>query len=160
MGVSVFRYSVNWAVFVVVPAGNIQEEFYIGNEYMHILTETPKMLRIELEAFSGEKLSLDYANFSVGPESDSYRMKVGNYLGNNMRYYCSRSYFTRPLLLRDRRCRLATKSKMHVFTMLSLRSSVFPSHLRPVAAPTPPKQVFSLSERHRKIHGCTSQQAK
>lgn len=44
------------------------------------------MLRIELEAFSGEKLTLDYANFSIGAESDSYRMKVGNYLGNNLRY--------------------------------------------------------------------------
>ncbi|XP_018494569.2 fibroleukin [Galendromus occidentalis] len=65
--------------------GNIAEEFYIGNEYMHILTEKPKLLRIELEAFSGEKLTLDYANFSVGPENDSYRMRVGNYLGNNMR---------------------------------------------------------------------------
>ncbi|XP_022667542.1 fibroleukin-like isoform X1 [Varroa destructor] len=65
--------------------GNIQDEFYFGNEYIHKLTETPKMLRVELESFDGDRIILDYENFVVENENDNYRMRVGRYLGNNTR---------------------------------------------------------------------------
>ncbi|OQR66601.1 fibroleukin-like [Tropilaelaps mercedesae] len=65
--------------------GNILEEFYFGNENIHKLTESARMLRVELESFGGDKMTLDYENFTVAEEGDNYRMRVGRYLGNNTR---------------------------------------------------------------------------
>lgn len=73
-------------MYVYFIPGTIQSEFYFGNENIHKLTETSKLLRIELEAFSGEKISLDYANFTVAGENENYRLNVGRYLGNMTRY--------------------------------------------------------------------------
>ncbi|XP_053316248.1 fibrinogen alpha chain [Spea bombifrons] len=56
-------------------------ELYLGNEYIHLLTQKDSILRIELEDWSGEKVYAEY-NFKLGPESEGYVLKVSEYGGN------------------------------------------------------------------------------
>jgi hypothetical protein len=63
--------------------GNLSGEFWLGNDYIHRLTErtASSSLRIELENQSGIRKYAKYANFSVGDESDKYRLKLALYSG-------------------------------------------------------------------------------
>ncbi|KAK2143465.1 hypothetical protein LSH36_839g05099 [Paralvinella palmiformis] len=65
--------------------GNLTGEFWAGNEFMHkITTEGPTyLLRVELRSYEGEFIFAEYSNFSVGPESDNYRLHVSGYLPNS-----------------------------------------------------------------------------
>uniref|UniRef100_A0A8C5Q4N3 Fibrinogen alpha chain n=1 Tax=Leptobrachium leishanense TaxID=445787 RepID=A0A8C5Q4N3_9ANUR len=60
---------------------NGKGEFYLGNEYIHLLTQTDTVLRIELEDWSGEKVHAEY-NIHLGSESEGYVLKVSEYGGN------------------------------------------------------------------------------
>ena len=54
--------------------GDIEGEFWLGNNNLNYLTtDCCHELRIELEDFDGDKRSVKYSNFSVGP-------KVGNFV--------------------------------------------------------------------------------
>ncbi|KAM8939732.1 fibrinogen alpha chain [Pelodytes ibericus] len=63
----------------VNPSG--EGSFYLGNEYIHLLTHKDSVLRIELEDWSGEKVHAEY-NFQLGPETEGYTLKVSEYSGN------------------------------------------------------------------------------
>lgn len=68
-----FIYSKHRSIFVL----------FIGNEYIHLLTtRTKNELRVDLQKFSGEKAYAKYSKFSVGSESEKYKIVVGGYSGN------------------------------------------------------------------------------
>lgn len=54
-----------------------------GNEDIHLLTtRTKNELRIDLQKFSGEKAYAKYYNFSIGSESEKYKIAIAGYSGN------------------------------------------------------------------------------
>ncbi|XP_067296612.1 microfibril-associated glycoprotein 4-like [Pseudorasbora parva] len=60
--------------------GNVQSEYWMGLEKMHQLTRNRKyMLRVDLEDFTGRKGFAQYSTFSVGPETDGYRLQVSGF---------------------------------------------------------------------------------
>lgn len=62
--------------------GNLQREFWLGNEKIHLLTKSKDMiLRVDLEDFNGVKLYALYDHFYVANEFLKYRLHIGNYNG-------------------------------------------------------------------------------
>ncbi|KAM4807687.1 fibrinogen alpha chain [Rhinophrynus dorsalis] len=59
---------------------NGKGEMWLGNEYVHLLTQKETILRIEMEDWSGEKAYAEY-NFQLGPESEGYVLNVSHYDG-------------------------------------------------------------------------------
>ena len=63
--------------------GNLSNEFWLGLEYIHRLTNGSKCkLRINLEDWSGDKRYAQYSSFQVRDASTKYRLEVGKYSGN------------------------------------------------------------------------------
>uniref|UniRef100_K1QP83 Tenascin-R n=1 Tax=Magallana gigas TaxID=29159 RepID=K1QP83_MAGGI len=63
--------------------GKADGEYWLGNEDIHLLTTlTKNELRVDLQKFSGEKAYAKYSKFSVGSESEKYKIVVGGYSGN------------------------------------------------------------------------------
>ncbi|XP_004602187.2 fibroleukin [Sorex araneus] len=62
--------------------GNLQREFWLGNEKIHLLTKSKEMiLRVDLEDFNDVKLYALYDHFYVANEFLKYRLHIGNYNG-------------------------------------------------------------------------------
>uniref|UniRef100_A0A8W8IQQ0 Fibrinogen C-terminal domain-containing protein n=1 Tax=Magallana gigas TaxID=29159 RepID=A0A8W8IQQ0_MAGGI len=62
--------------------GKPQGEYWLGNEDIHMLTsKTKQELRVDLQKFSGEKAYAKYSRFTVGSESEKYKLSVGGYSG-------------------------------------------------------------------------------
>ena len=62
--------------------GDLNGEFWLGNDCIHRLTKrTPSTLRVDLEDWGGVRKHAKYGSFSVGDESDKYRLSVGSYSG-------------------------------------------------------------------------------
>ncbi|XP_044731564.1 fibrinogen C domain-containing protein 1-B-like isoform X2 [Chrysoperla carnea] len=63
--------------------GNIEEEFWLGLEKIHILTNYDKVeLMIELEDFNSVKTYAHYNSFAIGSEFEDYSLYLlGNYTG-------------------------------------------------------------------------------
>ena len=56
---------------------------YAGNRVIHnISSSEPHELRVELEDFQGSRAYAFYSNFSIGPESDGFKLAVSGYSGN------------------------------------------------------------------------------
>ncbi|XP_022340180.2 ryncolin-1-like [Crassostrea virginica] len=63
--------------------GNVEGEYWLGNEAIHLLTTKNKQeLRVEMEKFTGEIAYSKYSTFSVGAESQRYKLTIGGYSGN------------------------------------------------------------------------------
>ena len=64
--------------------GSVTGEFWLGNDKLHSLLSNTKQneLRVDLGDFEGNKAYAKYSNFTVGPESDGYRLIVGGYSGD------------------------------------------------------------------------------
>lgn len=59
--------------------GSATDEFWIGLEHMHRLTKNgDQMLKVDLESFSGDRISLEYRDFQVGDERSGYALDVRN----------------------------------------------------------------------------------
>lgn len=53
-----------------------------GLETMHLLTMTKNYeLRVDLENFDGQRAYAHYSSFTVGPETDRYKLTLGGYVG-------------------------------------------------------------------------------
>lgn len=62
--------------------GNLRGEFWLGNDYIHLLTKAKDMiLRIELEDFEGVREYAKYDEFYVANEYLRYRLSVSGYSG-------------------------------------------------------------------------------
>nr|XP_033815003.1 fibroleukin [Geotrypetes seraphini] len=84
--------------------GNLSNEFWLGNDRMHLLTKSNDMqLRIELEDFKGVKEYAKYKQFYVANEYLKYRLTVGGYDGSagdalhfSKKYNHDQKFFTTP----------------------------------------------------------------
>jgi len=62
--------------------GNLNGEFWLGNDYIHRLTaRTASSLRVDLGDWGGTRKYAKYGSFSVGDESDKYKLSAGSYSG-------------------------------------------------------------------------------
>ncbi|KAI4891320.1 hypothetical protein NFI96_033522, partial [Prochilodus magdalenae] len=55
-------------------------EFWIGNRFLHLLTQAEGLLRVELQDWDGKEAYAEY-NFKVGPEAEGFQMSVSSYTG-------------------------------------------------------------------------------
>nr|XP_019588792.1 PREDICTED: fibrinogen alpha chain [Rhinolophus sinicus] len=55
-------------------------EFWLGNEYLHLLTLRGSVLRIELEDWAGNQVYAEY-RLRVGSEAEGYALQVSSYEG-------------------------------------------------------------------------------
>ena len=74
----------NWSEYRT-GFGDIDGEFFIGLDKLHVLTATlkPVELLIQLEDFNNTKKYAKYDDFQVANETDFYKLiKVGSYVGD------------------------------------------------------------------------------
>ncbi|XP_069104438.1 angiopoietin-related protein 7-like [Argopecten irradians] len=62
--------------------GDLQRDFWLGNDNLHLLTNISKILRVEVEALTGERGYAEYSNFQVADESQNYKLIVNGFSGN------------------------------------------------------------------------------
>ncbi|CAO2612769.1 Fibrinogen alpha chain [Lemmus lemmus] len=55
-------------------------EFWLGNDYLHLLTLRDSVLRVELEDWAGKQAYAEY-RFRVGSEAEGYALQVSSYRG-------------------------------------------------------------------------------
>ncbi|KAM6148022.1 fibrinogen alpha chain [Erethizon dorsatum] len=56
-------------------------EFWLGNDYLHLLTRKGSVLRVELEDWAGKAAFAEY-HLRVGSEAEGYALKVSSYQGS------------------------------------------------------------------------------
>ncbi|XP_020909470.1 ficolin-2 [Exaiptasia diaphana] len=75
-------FYLNWQQYKT-GFGNLNGEFWLGNDYIHRLTaRTPSSLRVEIGDWDGSWKYAKYGSFSVGAESDKYRLSFVGYSGS------------------------------------------------------------------------------
>ncbi|XP_060062521.1 fibrinogen-like protein A [Ylistrum balloti] len=62
--------------------GDLNTEFWIGNDLLHLLTSTISTLRIELGAWDGTRGYAQYKKFQVANEAQNYRLSLQTSSGN------------------------------------------------------------------------------
>lgn len=63
--------------------GNPSRNYWIGNDAIHQLTNnSPQILRVSLQRYSGEKGHAEYYRFTVGDENSKYKLTISGYSGN------------------------------------------------------------------------------
>lgn len=63
--------------------GNLDGEYWLGLEHLYWLTKQAQYkLRVVLEDWQGQQVFAEYDSFYVEPESDWYRLRLGQYQGN------------------------------------------------------------------------------
>uniref|UniRef100_A0A3B4EY85 Zgc:171687 n=1 Tax=Pundamilia nyererei TaxID=303518 RepID=A0A3B4EY85_9CICH len=61
--------------------GSAAGEYWLGLETMHLLTQRKNYeLKVDMEDFEGQKVFAHYSSFSVGPESDGYKLNLGSFI--------------------------------------------------------------------------------
>ena len=62
--------------------GNVDNEFWLGNDKIHRLTKHRNMMiRFDLEDVNGNKAYAEYKSFYIDGENDNYRVHVSSYSG-------------------------------------------------------------------------------
>ncbi|KAM4715123.1 LOW QUALITY PROTEIN: angiopoietin-related protein 2-like [Anableps anableps] len=79
--------------------GNSAGEYWLGLETMHLLTQDINYeLRVDMEDFEGQKVFAHYSAFSVGPESERYKLNQGNFIkgaaGDSLSYHNGKKFTT------------------------------------------------------------------
>ncbi|XP_041856431.1 angiopoietin-related protein 6 isoform X2 [Melanotaenia boesemani] len=63
--------------------GNLDGEYWLGLEHLYWLTKQSQYkLRVALEDWQGRQVFAEYDSFQLEPESDWYRLRLGQYHGN------------------------------------------------------------------------------
>lgn len=63
--------------------GNLDGEYWLGLEHLYWMTKQAQYkLRVMLEDWHGRQVFAEYDSFSLEPESDWYRLRLGQYSGN------------------------------------------------------------------------------
>ncbi|XP_062606266.1 microfibril-associated glycoprotein 4-like isoform X2 [Saccostrea cucullata] len=79
--------------------GNVEGEYWLGNEAIHLLTKRKEHeLRVDLQKFTGEKAFAKYSKFSVGSESQKFKLTVTGYsgtAGDSFNHHNGRSFSTK-----------------------------------------------------------------
>ncbi|KAL5013009.1 hypothetical protein ScPMuIL_011560, partial [Solemya velum] len=72
----------NWTEYET-GFGNLTEEFWLGNRYIHTMTGGGDYeLRVDLADWEGNSRFAKYSNFSVGNTASNYELTVGGYSGD------------------------------------------------------------------------------
>ena len=80
-------FFLNWRDYKV-GFGDLNGEFWLGLDKIHRLTSCDKsMLRVHLEDFEGNTSYAEYNKFGVMSENDKYKLVLGSYSGNSLRFY-------------------------------------------------------------------------
>ncbi|XP_056312925.1 microfibril-associated glycoprotein 4-like [Danio aesculapii] len=79
--------------------GNVEGEYWLGLENLHQLTRHKKfMLRVDLEDFEGRRGFAQYSSFSVGCETDGYKLQVSGFTdggaGDSLTYHNEMKFST------------------------------------------------------------------
>ena len=80
--------------------GNASGEYWIGLEALHNLTTAHNYtLRVDMEDFANDTFWAEYSDFSVGPESDNYRLSISGFnaastAGDSMAYHNGMEFST------------------------------------------------------------------
>uniref|UniRef100_A0A3Q3EBR7 Angiopoietin-like 6 n=1 Tax=Labrus bergylta TaxID=56723 RepID=A0A3Q3EBR7_9LABR len=62
--------------------GNLDGEYWLGLEHLYWMTKQAQYkLRVALEDWQGRQVFAEYDSFHLEPESDSYRLRLGQYQG-------------------------------------------------------------------------------
>ena len=62
--------------------GNLEGEFWLGNDYLHRLTASASMVfRIDMEDYEDDRRFAEYTTFTVADESDNYQVTIDGYRG-------------------------------------------------------------------------------
>ncbi|XP_060062792.1 fibroleukin-like [Ylistrum balloti] len=61
--------------------GNLNGNFWIGNDILNLLTPVPRILRVELTAYNGTTANVQYSQFQVANEDQNYRIFVTGFSG-------------------------------------------------------------------------------
>ncbi|XP_061175691.1 ryncolin-1-like [Saccostrea echinata] len=79
--------------------GKAEGEYWLGNEVIHSLTTRAKQeLRVDLQNFSDKKAFAKFSTFSLGSESQKYKLKVDGYsgtAGKSLEYHNGRGFSTK-----------------------------------------------------------------
>ena len=78
--------------------GQITGEFWLGNDNLHLLTKDDQELRVDLMDFDGNTAYAKYTTFTVGPESENYKLTVTGYsgtAGNSLRWHNGKDFSTK-----------------------------------------------------------------
>ncbi|XP_041372750.1 fibrinogen-like protein 1 [Gigantopelta aegis] len=76
------NFTKNWDTYKA-GFGDLTNEFWLGNTNIHRLTsQKTHELMVDLGRFNGEIRHAAYSSFSVGSESDKFRLHVSGYSGN------------------------------------------------------------------------------
>ena len=60
--------------------GNLEGEFWLGNDYLHRLTASANILfPTDMEDYEGDRRFAEYTTFYVAAESDNYRVTIDGY---------------------------------------------------------------------------------
>ena len=71
-----------------VGFGDLNGEFWLGLDKVHRLTsDNNSMLRVDLEDFEGNTSYAEYDVFSVMNKNDKYKLNLGDYSGDSLRFY-------------------------------------------------------------------------
>lgn len=63
--------------------GNLDGEYWLGLEHLYWLTKQAQYkLRVALEDWQGRQVFAEYDSFHLEPESDWYRLRLGQYHGS------------------------------------------------------------------------------
>lgn len=79
--------------------GSAAGEYWLGLETMHLLTQAKSYeLRVDMEDFEGQKVFALYSSFSVGPESEEYKLTLGSFVkgaaGDSLRLHNGQKFTT------------------------------------------------------------------
>lgn len=59
--------------------GNLDQNFWLGNDFIHRLTPTKRELLLEVNSENGDHAFVLYKSFQVNNEADHYRLRVSKY---------------------------------------------------------------------------------
>ena len=81
------EFFLNWSDYKV-GCGDPNGEFWLRLENIRRLTsDDNSMLRVDLEDFEGNTAYAEYNKFGVMSENDKYKLIVGSYSGDSLRFY-------------------------------------------------------------------------
>lgn len=62
------------------------KSFVSGNKYLHILTQVPTELRIDLKAWDRQTRYAEYSTFVIGDAESNYTLSIDGYHGDAGKY--------------------------------------------------------------------------
>ena len=80
-------FFLDWSDYKV-GFGDLNGEFWLGLDKIHRLTsDDNSMLRVDMGDFEGNTAYAEYNMFSVMSENNRYKLRLGSYSGNSLRFY-------------------------------------------------------------------------